>query len=273
MSQIDAPTLLGVMRRIEKRGSLETAKRVRQRVSAVFVYAIAKGSAATDPAAIISGALAPIVRKKRQPALVSVADLVSLLNSTEALRPAPILLLASRMLAFSAVRPGVLREARWEEFSDQFWTIPSERMKLLRKFKGDSDRDFLVPITAPMREILTAIESVFGKRKFVFETPGDSSRNIREGAIGSMYNDAGWRGRHVPHGWRASFSTIMNERRPGDRAIIDLMLAHVPHNRVEAAYNRSTYLAQRIEIAAEWSDLLASGIKPVREILLQLPSS
>jgi integrase len=73
----------------------------------------------------------------------------------------------------------------------------------------------------------------------------------------------GWEGKHVPHGWRASFSTIMNERaldldRPGDRAVIDLMLAHVPSG-VESRYNRAAYMARRRQLAQEWADMLLKG--------------
>lgn len=68
---------------------------------------------------------------------------------------------------------------------------------------------------------------------------------ISQGAIGDLYNRAGYGGRHVPHGWRASFSTILKEDQPTDKAIIDQALAHVPTNKVEAAYNRAEHLAAR----------------------------
>ena len=89
----------------------------------------------------------------------------------------------------------------------------------------------------------------------------DAMKLAMEGGLyEQLYLDAGYRGRHVPHGWRASFSTIMNERaavdgREGDRAIIDLMLAHVKGD-VEAAYNRASYMPRRREIAQTWADLL-----------------
>src|SRR5690606_11895328 len=98
-------------------------------------------------------------------------------------------------------------------------------------------------------------------------------------AIGYLYNRVGYHGRHVPHGWRAAFSTIMNERhdrawraagRAGvspDRAIIDLMLAHVPKNEVESAYNRAAYMPRRRELAQEWADLLLDGLPPAETLL------
>ncbi|WP_419866839.1 hypothetical protein [Altericroceibacterium endophyticum] len=74
--------------------------------------------------------------------------------------------------------------------------------------------------------------------------------------------------RHVPHGFRSAFSTIMNERandlgRPDDRAVIDLMLAHVPTNKVERAYNRAAYMVRRRELACEGVDLQLQDTWPV----------
>lgn len=96
---------------------------------------------------------------------------------------------------------------------------------------------------------------------------------MSENAIGYLYNRVGYHGRHVPHGWRAAFSTIMNERaeregRTGDRAIIDVMLAHIPANAVESAYNRAAYMERRREISQEWADLLLEGAAQASELLL-----
>jgi hypothetical protein len=64
----------------------------------------------------------------------------------------------------------------------------------------------------------------------------------------------------------------MNERaieqnRPADRAIIDLMLAHVPKDKVESAYNRASYMPRRRELAQEWADLISEGLAPVESLL------
>ena len=93
---------------------------------------------------------------------------------------------------------------------------------------------------------------------------------MSENAIGYSLNRAGYHGRMVPHGWRAAFSTIMNERFPADHAIIDLMLAHGSDDRAEAAYNRSAYLSRRRELAQIWADMLLDGfVHPSK--LLELP--
>lgn len=98
-------------------------------------------------------------------------------------------------------------------------------------------------------------------------------------AIGYLYNRIGYKGVHVPHGWRSAFSTVMNgraerthlgaERLVIDRLIIDLMLAHVPTgmSATEFRYNRSRYMERRREIAGEWADLLLMGALESRALL------
>jgi len=99
---------------------------------------------------------------------------------------------------------------------------------------------------------------------------------MSENAIGYLLNRVGYHGHHVPHGFRAAFSTIMNEwaERDGkahDRKVIDLMLAHVPKEKVEGAYNRSAYMPRRRELARVWTDLLSTGL-PHPRALVERPS-
>jgi integrase len=72
----------------------------------------------------------------------------------------------------------------------------------------------------------------------------------------------------VPHGWRATFSTVMNERFRSDKQVIDLMLAHTPKDKVEGAYNRALHIDRRRELAQEWADLVLEGARPAAELLL-----
>ena len=99
---------------------------------------------------------------------------------------------------------------------------------------------------------------------------------MSENAIGYLLNRAGYHGHHVPHGFRAAFSTIMNEwaEREGkasDRQIIDLMLAHIPKEKIEGAYNRAAYLARRGELAQSWADMLVVDL-PAPTALLERPA-
>lgn len=269
IAQLTPPLVLGVLREIETRGAIETAKRVRQRISAVFVYAIAQGIATSDPAEKLGAVLKPL-RKGRQPAITDIVPLRKMILAAEEDNARPITRLGLRMLALTAVRPSELRGAEWAEFEEldgklPLWRIPSARMK------GDLDRkeeikgDHLAPLTPQVLAVLRAIWPLTGGGPLVFPSNRHAHRPMSENAIGYLLNRAGYHGHHVPHGFRAAFSTIMNEWAerngdPHDRKVIDLMLAHVPKDKVEGAYNRAAYMPRRRELAKVWADMLSKGL-------------
>lgn len=290
IATIDAPMVLETLRAVEQRSAIETAKRVRQRISAVFVYAISEGRATGDPAAIVAKALKPLPKRKRQPSITDVKNLRELLRAAEGSGASPVTLLASRLLALTAVRPGVVRGAAWAEFEnidwdsgddqpDAIWHVPADRMKLELERKDEDAFDLLVPLQPQALDVLRAIRRLTGRGRLVFPGQRHAHRPLSENAIGYLYNRVGYHGRHVPHGWRAAFSTIMNERierewratggvgASPDRAIIDLMLGHVPPNKVESAYNRAAYLPRRRELAQQWADMLMEKMAPASDIL------
>jgi len=165
---IDAPTVLATLRKIEKRGAVETAKRVRQRMSGVFVYVISEGITDNDPAAIVTRALKPLLAKGKQPALKDVAKARQVLIAAEASAAGPITKLASRLLALTAVRPGVIRGATWAEIEgidwdrpdepapDALWRIPAARMKLVLDRKTDEAFEHVVPLAPAAVDVLGA---------------------------------------------------------------------------------------------------------------------
>jgi integrase len=262
VNAIEPPEVLECVKAIEPR-SVDLARRARQRISAVFCYAIAEGKAKSDPAAPILNAMGVHIKGHR-PAIVRLEPARAMLRAAETTEAHPITKLANRWLAITAVRPFEARFARWEEFegvdgADPLWRIPAERMKM--------KREHVVPLTPQAIEILNAAKKISGHLPIVFP----STRNVRvaisENAIGYYLNRAGYAGQHVPHGWRSTFSTLMNERHPADEAVIELMLAHLKKDQVAAAYNRALHLARRRELACEWAALITDGAVPVADLI------
>ncbi|EIZ77749.1 phage integrase [Novosphingobium sp. Rr 2-17] len=271
---ITAPMVLEMIRRIEKRGAYDMAHRVRNHVSDVFVWAIASGLAETDPAAMIKKALHPTDPQLR-PAMVRIVNSRKLLKDVESLSGTYwSTLLSSRLLALTAARPGVVRLAEMQEFEgldgrEPIWRIPAEKMKLTRAQKRDITWEFVIPLSRQAADVARAAisESAACRAKdgpsWLFPGVGGWQRPISDSTLSKLYRDAGFAGVHVPHGWRSTFSTIMNERaaledQERDRAIIDLMLAHAQQG-VEPIYNRALYLPRRRELAQIWADLLMQG--------------
>ncbi|MBP0493061.1 integrase arm-type DNA-binding domain-containing protein [Roseomonas sp. SG15] len=262
INRITPPMVLELLRKVEARGAVSIAHRVRQRISAIFVFAIAAGVGENDPAAVVAKAL----RKKpngRQPAATSLAEAQGVLRAVEAQGAQAVTFLAHRFLALTAVRHNEMTRMDWAELEgldgpEPFWRIPKERMK----GEQDDRHEHLVPLSRQAVEILAAVARVNGRRGKVFRHAWKPAEGMSKDTIGKLLAKSGQGGKHVPHGWRSAFSTIMNERHPNrhDREVIDLMLAHRHGNKVEAAYNRAAYMPRRRELAQDWADLLLNGM-------------
>lgn len=276
-TEVTATDLLNAMRVVEARGCVETARRVRQRLSAVFGFGIAQEIVTRDPAAQLGRAMAKGRPARPHPALTSIDDCRALLAACDAAPIAPAVALAGRFLALTAVRLDCVRGARWGEIEDldgpePVWRVPAARMKLARAKKGDARFDHLVPLSPQAVRVLQAARELVVDPRSIRGEPHENGYDTHtnglvfpgsrpnspfgENALRDLYARAGFAGAHVPHGWRASFSTIMNEDRPDWRADIDRALAHSPKDKVEAAYNRSVQLARRRAVFDRWGELL-----------------
>ncbi|MDB5733200.1 MAG: integrase [Variovorax sp.] len=280
ITAIKAPKLLDILNVVEARGAIETAHRLRQRLSAIFVYGIAAGVAEADPAASLGKALKQKPRAKNQPSIIDgkrtqderIAAVRQMIIDCEGERCRAGTKFALRLLALTAVRPGELRFARWDEFEDldgrePLWRIPAARMKGDEDRKAESDGDHIVPLSRQAVELLGVLRRLSGHIALLFPSERHAHRPISENTIRALLIRAGYYQQHVPHGFRAAFSTIMNERakaegRPDDRAVIDLMLAHVPKDKVESAYNRAAFMPRRRELAQEWADIVVADMWP-----------
>jgi integrase len=263
---IEAPDLLPILESVEGRGRLATAKRLRQRISSIFRFGIARRLCEADPAAILAGGMLPARPPRQHPALLTVDACRQLLVDCERVPARAIVRLASRFLALTAVRLDAVRGMRWGEIDgleqgEPVWRVPAARMKLARVKKDDHRFDHLVPLSRQALAVLREVADHFGEAdELVF--PGVGKKvPIGEGAIRQLYIDAGYRGRHVPHGWRASWSTILNELVPAERAEIDRALAHTPKDKVELAYNRAMQMARRRALFDQWGDLIGSVLQ------------
>lgn len=261
--KLTAPMVLSVLRVIEARPAVDTAHRVQQRISAALVFGIASGQCTTNPAALIGSALAPVIKRHR-PAVLELDDARTMLEKAEGVAAHPVTRIALRVLALAAVRPGELRHARWDEFEAldgkaPVWRIPAERMKMRR--------EHAVPLAPASVEALAVLRQLTGAGPLAFPGAWNAHKPMSDAALGSLLHRAGYQGSHVPHGWRSTFSTVMNERYPADRAVIDLMLAHLPPGTVEAAYNRASHFERRRQIAEIWARLLMKDLQSPEQLL------
>ncbi len=284
---VTGPIVLTALRAIVRRGSVESAHRIRQQVSSAFVFGVSEGLCDADVAATLGKALPKSPTPQKYPAITDLGELRAFFRAFEAARDVTVTVrFANRLLALTAVRPGVLASAQWDEFEGidwdgdfvgpmrPLWRISAERMKLEVGKKANEAFDHVLILSSQAVELLRTLRRVNGRREYLFPSARGWRRPMSGDALRMAYRRLGYGDDHVPHGWRAAFSTIMNARakaavkagdasRAGDRQIIDLMLAHVPEgmSASELRYNRAEHLGEYSRVAQEWADALLAGMK------------
>lgn len=271
VDQVTGSMVIEALRAMEARGAIETARRVKQRCSQVFGFATSSGWCTADPTLGLKAALAPLPPKGHRPALLSLGEARGLIAAMDTAAGQPAVKVGLRFLALTAARPGEVAGLRWAELHGlegpaPEWRLPPERTKITH-YRAKAADAHIVPLAPAVVECIEAIRPLTGRSPFVFPNAINMRRPMSENALGEMLIRLGYQGRHVPHGWRSTFSSVMNELRPADRQVIDLMLAHVPKDRVEAAYNRAKHSARRRELAEAWAALLLDGAVPAADLV------
>ncbi|RDH84480.1 MAG: integrase [endosymbiont of Galathealinum brachiosum] len=249
IEKITAPLVLNILRKIEKRNALEVAARVLRRCHAVCRYAIQTGRAEHNPVSDLQGALK--TRKVKHRAALSLAELPDFLKRLEKYDGNKLTMLALKLIVHTFVRSGELRGARWSEidFEQAEWRIPAERMKMRTPH--------IVPLSLQSIAILKQIHEISGHRELVLPSERNWKKTISENTlIYAMYR-MGYHTRATVHGFRATASTILNEK-GFNPDVIERQLAHMQRNKVRAAYHRSEYLDDRKTLMQWWSDFIDS---------------
>lgn len=249
ITQITAPELLGVLRKIEARGINETAKRTKQKCGQVFRYAIATGRAERDVSADLRGALAPVV-SRHHAAITEPVRVGELLRAIYGYEGQPITACALKLAPLVFVRPGELRAAQWSEFDlDRAeWRIAAERMKM--------GEEHVVPLSKQALELVSEHQPLTGTCRFLFPSFRSFARPMSENTINAALRRLGYSTEEMTgHGFRSLASTCLNELGWAPD-IIELQLAHAERNKVRAAYNRATRLAERRKMMQDWADYL-----------------
>lgn len=258
-----------------------SAVAVKQDISRVLAYAWANDQVVSNVAEKIKDYLPSRSKDEETPrAFVStIEDARRVLAAVEARHgdKSPWTVLAHRMMALTGLRKSEVHAARWEEFdlANAVWTVPAARMKKTKV-------DHKVALAPQAIEVIEAAKRLRTTSEFVFPTMfGRSRYPSKKGHIGRCtVNEAMQRGLRlagldeklmVPHGWRGTFSTIMNELDPASFRVVDAMLSHkafrasvdeqdaARKSSAERHYNHAKYLSKRHEIAARWADMLLEG--------------
>lgn len=257
VGEIKAPELLACLRRVEGRGAIETAHRVKQACGQVFRYAIATGRCERDPAADLREALTPI-QSRHHAAITEPRRVGELLRAIDAYHGHPVTRAALALGALLFQRPGELRHAEWAEIDldGGMWTIPSGRMKRTKQAKITGS-PHLVPLSTQAVAILRDLEPLTGAGRYVFPSLRSKDRPMSNAAVLAAMRRMGFpKDEMTGHGWRATARTMMAERLGVDEAVIEAQLAHSVRDGLGRAYNRTEFVQQRQAMMQTWADYL-----------------
>lgn len=239
-----------VLRKLEARGAIDTAHRVRQLCGQVFRYAVATGRAERDIAADLRGALAA-KQETHYAAVTEPKALGALMRAIHGYVGLPVTVAALKLSALTFVRPGELRAAEWDEIDldAREWRIAAARMKM-----GVAH---IVPLSDQAVEILEGLKPLTGHGRFVFPSVRTGERPMSENTVNAALRSLGYSTEmHTAHGFRATARTILDEVL-GERVdLIEHQLAHEVKDPNGRAYNRTAHLPARREMMQRWADYL-----------------
>jgi len=257
ISEIEPPEILEVMRRVQARGALESAHRVRHVCGQVFRYAVSIGMANRDQTADLKGSL-PSHRTKHFAAITDEKELSVLINAIHNYKGTFVVRCALQLSPLVMLRPGELRHAEWSEidFETKTWTIPIRKMKSLKATKEANDTTHIIPLSKQALEILKDIEPLTGRFQYVFPGARSRKRPMSDNALRMALRTMGFTNQQMSvHGFRTTASTTLNELGFNPDAI-EAQLAHKDGNKIRAIYNRAKYLDERREMLQAWADYL-----------------
>jgi len=248
ITEITAPEILAVLRRIEARGRHETATRLREIIGGVFRFAVATGRAQGDPTGALRGAL-PTPKVQHRAAIIEPKAFGGLLRALAGYDGAPETRASLELLALTFVRPGELRAAEWAEFDLDagVWAIPAEKMKMKRPHR--------VPLAPRAVAILRELQAITGGGKFLFPSIRSAARCMSENTINAALRRLGFAQNEMTgHGFRSAASSMLNESGLWNADAIERQLAHVDNDSVRRAYARADFWEERVRMMAWWAE-------------------
>jgi integrase len=265
--KITAVKAIDTIKPIASKGSLETVKRLCQRLNEIMIYAVNSGLITANSLAGISHAFQspqkqhlPTLKPEQLPDLMKALSVASIKITTRCL---------IEWQLHTMVRPSEAAGTRWDEIDidKSLWKIPGERMK--------KKNPHTVPLSSQCLELLSVMKPISSRSEFVFPADRNPRKHTNSQTANTALKRMGFDKQLVAHGLRALASTALNEQ-AFDPDVIEAALAHTDKNDVRAAYNRAEYLERRKLMMAWWSEhieqaaigslSLSSGKKQLRSV-------
>lgn len=250
ISTIGPRDVLAAIRRMEARGAIDSAHRVKQICGQVFRFAVAEGAAERDVTTDLRGALAA-VPKGHFAAITEPKQVAELLRAIYGYTGHPYTVAGLKLSPMVFVRPGELRAAEWAEFDldTAEWRIPAAKMKM--------GVEHLVPLPTQAVELLRGLHALSGHGRYVFPSIRTGERCMSENTVNAALRGMGYSKEVMTaHGFRAMARTILDEVLGERPDLIEHQLAHAVRDPNGRAYNRTSHLPERKRMMQRWADYL-----------------
>lgn len=251
VADIEPVVMLAALRKIEARGATEKAAKTRRWCGEVFRYAVATGRAKYNPVGELNSAMQG--HESSSFPFLTADELPDFLTAVEEYSGSPLPRLGIQIMMLAGLRTFELRNSKWAwvDFDKKLWEIPAEIMKM--------DRPHLVPLSRQLVELLRELYQLTGRFANMFPGRNDPSNVMSENTINQMIHKLGYKGQVVGHGFRHTFSTILNDN--GFNADwVEIQIAHVDKNKIRGIYNHALYLEGRREMMQWYADFI-DGLK------------
>lgn len=250
ISLIRPRDVLAVIQKVEARGAIDSAHRIKQVCGQIFRYAVAIDVAERDVTVDLKGALRAAPRVNYA-ALIEPKQVGALMRAIYDYGGHPVTAAALKLAPMLFVRPGELRAAEWREFDLDAteWRIPASKMKM--------KLEHMVPLPTQAVEILRDLHTMTGEGKFVFPSLRTAQACMSENTVNAALRGMGYSKEVMTgHGFRATARTILDEVL-GERVdLIEHQLAHTVIDPNGRAYNRTSHLPARRLMMQRWADYL-----------------
>ncbi len=265
INRIKPRDVLAVLRKIEARGAMDTARRVCQTVGQVFRFAVAAGLTERDVTPDLRGALT-VPKTQSHAAITEPVALGALLRAIDGYNGHPCTVVALKLTPWLLVRPGELRHMEWQEvdLAGAEWRIPADKMKM--------GIDHIVPLPTQAVELLRSLQPLTGGAgRYVFSSLRTGTRPMSENTVSAALRGLGYpKEVQTAHGFRATARTIMDEVLNERVDFIEHQLAHTVKDANGRAYNRTAHLPARRQMMQRWADYL-DKLRTGAEVI-QLPT-
>lgn len=274
ITTIEAPDIVGVLQRMDDRGSGSAARRVKQHIQQVYDYALAIGMISRNPAKDIKVSM--ILKPRIVKHYATITDPIKvgeLMRAIEGFKGQFATQCALKLAPLTLLRPGELLNGQWSEidFERAMWTIPVKRMKVPTHIKEANLTVHMVPLSTQAVSVLKDLYPLTGSGRggLLFPSIRTVDRPMSNGTVNAALRRMGFsKSEMTGHGFRHMGSTLLNEmkdsagRRRWDKDAIERQLAHSDENKIRDIYNQAEYLEQRAEmlqVLADYLDELKEG--------------